>query len=133
MRESEVTKQCVGYLRIRGASPRRRNVGGVRQIYKGKERYIKFGEKGQSDWWMILPDGSGRHVEIEFKSSEGWPTKDQICWMIDINEQGAIAFWVNSLNMMIRVYDHIMNGSGIEMNRDGTYGLTMKRVRRCQK
>jgi hypothetical protein len=133
MRESEVTKQCIGYLRIRGADPHRRNVGGMIRTYKGKQRYINFGSKGESDWWMIIPDGSGRHCEIEIKSSEGWPDENQIRWMTGINEQGGIAFWVNSLNMMIRVYEHIMNGGGIEMNPDGTYGLTMKLVRRCQK
>lgn len=128
MLESEVTRDCVRYLEIKGATPYRRNVGLEKKTYKGKTRYIRYGIPGQCDWWMILPDGSGKHIDMEFKSSVGWPTNKQILWMIDINMQKGVAFWVNSLSLMETLFAHVMSGGRVEMEPDGRYRL----IRTCE-
>lgn len=79
----------------------RRNVGGG--FYKnrtGKDSFVRFGEKGQSDIYgyaNVICDRCGKisrgiHVEIELKASNGRLTEHQKEWIAKTENNGAIAF-----------------------------------------
>jgi hypothetical protein len=127
-REKEIAKLCNDWLRLHGITPYRRNITKVKFEHKGKTYWVKCGEPGQSDWWFILSNarhagGMGVHCEVEYKRPGAWPNQEQIYWMININKQGGIAFWVSSLLHLEMVYSHINKGGRISMNLDGTYEI----------
>jgi len=79
----------------------RRNIGG--SIYKnrtGKDSFVRFGEKGQSDIYgyaNVICDRCGKisrgiHVEIELKASDGKLTEYQEQWIAKTKGNDAIAF-----------------------------------------
>lgn len=75
----------------------RRNVGAV----KVGNRFVSFGEKGQSDIWGVFrktvcpvcgkTTGIGVHVEIECKAFKGRLTDEQKRWLEFLPKFGAIA------------------------------------------
>lgn len=81
----------------------RRNTGAVKANYKGKARFIRFSEPGQSDRWGVQPK-TGRHIEIEVKREGEVPTELQSEWLQRCREQGCIAFWADSVGMAEREY-----------------------------
>jgi hypothetical protein len=89
--------RCWQWLALQGIRVHRRNVGLIRQEYKGKSRWVRFAEPGMCDYWFILPDGSGRHIEMEWKRPGAWPRPAQIVWMISVNARGGTAFWARDL------------------------------------
>jgi len=78
----------------------RRNTGAVKASYKGKSRFVRFSEPGQSDLWGIQPK-TGRHIEIEVKREGEEPTEKQREWLQSCRDSGAIAFWADSVNRAI--------------------------------
>lgn len=97
--ERDVLKVCMDYL---ATIPRsrfyRRNTGAIASMYKGKRRYIRYGKRGMADLWGIW---EGRHVEIEIKRKGEEPNLDQLAWIEDCRSVGSIAFWVDSVDMLI--------------------------------
>lgn len=65
--ESAVQRECVTYLRLLGVPVNRQNAG---QIHMGTFT-MKLAEEGAGDLVSIMPDGSGRHLEIECKRRDG--------------------------------------------------------------
>jgi hypothetical protein len=122
--ERETTRIVLGYLKTLEIHPERRNVGGMKYEYKGKKGYVEFARTGQSDWWYLLPDGSGRHGELEIKRPGAWPTDFQIHWMLTINAAGGLACWVDSLAIAQRAFQSIMKGLSIYMRESGEYSFT---------
>jgi hypothetical protein len=88
-RESETIPPALQWLTLQGIRVHRRNVGLIRQEYKGKSRWVRCAEPGMCDYWFILPDGSGRHIEMEWKRPGAWPRPAQIAWMLSVNARGG--------------------------------------------
>lgn len=92
-----VLQPILDYCQTAGIFAQRRNVGGLR---RGKQ-YVAFGKAGQSDLWGILK--GGRHFECECKAPGEEPNDSQLQWLADCARQGALAFWVDSLDDFISV------------------------------
>lgn len=73
--ESTVQRECVKYLKSLGVPVNRQNAG---LIHTGTH-HIKLAEAGAADLVSIVPDGSGRHLEVECKrrDGKGRQTEDQ--------------------------------------------------------
>jgi hypothetical protein len=128
-RERDVAAPMIDFLRVMGANPKRKNVGKFKLAYTSKKtgiakfRWVCFGDPGECDWQWIVPDGSGRHGEMEAKRPGEWPTPEQINYMIYMNSLGCIAFWADDLDQVRRVFRAAMRGGRVVMARDGTYGV----------
>lgn len=125
-RERDVATPMIEYLRVMGASPKRKNVGKFKLSYTNKKgittyRWVRFGETSECDWQWIVPDGSGRHGELEIKRPGEWPDPGQIAFMIRMNAIGCIAFWAWDLDQVRKVFAAAMRGGRIIMRRDGSY------------
>lgn len=98
--EASIQDSILEYLNLqRGVQAWRRNVGAVKLENKGKKRYVKFAQPGQSDIWGIGPYAV--HIEIEVKQPGEHPTQLQSYWLNMCRAAGAIAFWCDSLDSCI--------------------------------
>lgn len=122
-RESEIQASGMALLRTLGWRVFRRNTGAMTATYKGRDRFIRFSEPGQSDCWAVLPDG--RHGEVEFKRPGEWPTAAQLAWLRSMNGVGgSVAFWVSDLKDLEEVARHVQRGGKIEyVGDEGQYQL----------
>lgn len=95
--ESEILKQCLQYLRLRGIVCWRVNSGAVAGEHKGKRRFVRFNTMpGCSDILGLLPP-SGRLLAIECKRPGGKATPDQLQFLDLINRSGGLAFIATSV------------------------------------
>jgi hypothetical protein len=122
-RESETVPPVLAWLALQGIRVHRRNVGLIRREYQGKSRWVRFAEPGMSDYWFILPDGSGRHIEMEWKRPGAWPRPAQIAWMLSVNARGGIAFWARDLTTVEFVVTSILRGDRLYQYPSGQYEL----------
>jgi hypothetical protein len=122
-RESETIPPVLQWLALQGIRVHRRNVGLFRQEYKGKSRWVRFAEPGMCDYWFILPDGSGRHIEMEWKRPGAWPRPAQIVWMISVNARGGVAFWARDLTTVQFVVTSLLRGDRLYQCTTGQYEL----------
>jgi hypothetical protein len=51
-RESETIPPVLQWLALQGIRVHRRNVGLIRQEYKGKSRWVRFAEPGMCDYFL---------------------------------------------------------------------------------
>lgn len=93
--ERHVQKAILDYCHAMRIFVRRRNVGAI----KTGSRYIRFNATGMADLWGITR--KGRHWECEVKRPGEEPTEAQYRWLLDCQQVGAIAFWVDSLDGFI--------------------------------
>lgn len=74
--------------------------------YKGRKRFVRFGEKGAADIIGILP--GGRFLAIEVKR-QGEPLRpEQFDWLLRISASGGCAFMVDDLDMGMARIDHVL-------------------------
>jgi hypothetical protein len=112
--ESLVQKRVIANLKRIGIKAHRRNVAAMKGEYKGKERFVKCGEKGQSDlWFLLLCNGNARHVELELKRLDEKPTYHQIIWLRETNEITGASFWADSTTVVDNVVRALMDGARI--------------------
>lgn len=78
----------------------RRNVIAVKAEYQGKKRFIRAGERGQSDVWGIW---RGIHTEIELKRPGNTPNDEQKEYLATVRALGGIAFWADSVDKVIEL------------------------------
>lgn len=69
--EGQVIRAVLDFLKFKGIPVFRNNTGGVRQSYKGKERFVRFGTPGWPDIVGVGP--GGRFLGIECKAPGGKP------------------------------------------------------------
>jgi hypothetical protein len=62
----------------------------------GKQRAVRYGEKGTGDLSGILPH-SGQYLEIEAKAHGELPTVHQGNRILEINRHGGFAFWTDDI------------------------------------
>lgn len=96
--EAALQKSIIQWCEANRIFVRRRNVGAIKAQYKGKSRFIRFGETGQSDLWLIY---GGFHIEVEVKAPGKVPTEWQNAWMAEVRKAGGKAFWCDSLDDFI--------------------------------
>ena len=96
-RETDLVRQCLELLQLRGIPAYRQNQGGMTAEYKGKARFIKFaGAKGISDIIGIVPP-NGRYLAVECKMPGNKPTEDQTLFLDKIKSCGGLAVVVTSI------------------------------------
>jgi hypothetical protein len=96
IRESEIVKAILEYLKLKGIYCFRNNTGAFKSVYKGKQRFHRYGEVGSSD--IIGITKKGLFLAIEVKRPGGKPTDKQIEFMGHINRNGGIAFVAYSVD-----------------------------------
>ncbi len=106
MKESDIQKDILNYCAAVGIFARRRNSAG-RQKMKGY--WINLGEKGAADIWGILK--GGRHFECEVKIPGKKPTDEQLQWLRDCANFGALAFWTDSLEEFVGTINNHFKGT----------------------
>lgn len=99
MKESQIQKQILDYLRLRGCLVfKHRNVG----IWKQKTNsYIplSYGEKGISD--IIGLTNKGRFLALEVKRKGNKPTQEQLDFIARVKQKKGIGAVVYSLDDVI--------------------------------
>jgi len=95
--ESDVMEDVAQVLRAYHIFHWRNNSGAVKM---DRERWLRYGYPGSSDWLGICPDG--RFLAIECKAPKtGRLTERQQSFIDCINRQGGVAIVVNNLNSLI--------------------------------
>lgn len=74
----------------------RQNTGAVTAKYKGRTRFVRYGQPGQSDIGGIISP-HGVMLQIEVKRPGNKPTDDQYEWLEMVRRAAGIAFWSDSL------------------------------------
>lgn len=117
-RETDLLYQILSYLTLCGVTAWRQNTGGLTTTdADGDERYIPMGIPGQSDIIGILP-GSGRFLAIEVKMPGNRPTHDQWQYILTIQRNGGVAFWVDCLEAVQSALPWIQTGAWIATDSD---------------
>lgn len=88
--ERDILKAILDYLAARRILAWRVNVGAIPATYKGRQRFIRYGQPGQSDIVGILRP-SGRYLAIEVKSAKGKVSDLQAVHLELVRSQGGIA------------------------------------------
>ena len=96
--ESEVLKECLEYLRMRGIFAFRNNSGAVKM---GKS-FVRFGMPGSSDILGILPNGQFLAVECK-KENGGILSDKQVEFLNRIKENGGVAVVVHSVSELEKI------------------------------
>lgn len=94
MRESEIQKQILTWLKARGILCWKTHMDGVR---------IKGGRgtnpmKGFPDLFGLLPTGVGRAFAIEVKAPKGQLSPEQVSWREKLEAKGVIYVLARSLD-----------------------------------
>lgn len=106
--ESEVLKQCLEYLRMRGIFAFRNNSGAVKM---GKN-FVRFGLPGSSDILGILPNG--QFLAVECKKENGGKLSDkQVEFLSRIKQNGGVAVCVHSVNELEKIITSTFTGSTV--------------------
>ena len=113
--EADLQRAAIDLLTSYQIRVYRRNTGAIKASHNGKPRFIRFSEPGQSDLWLIFPDG--RHGELEIKRPGERPTLAQVRWLIECSTR-CPAWWIDNLSTLVRVVDSILRGSRIVYRED---------------
>ena len=112
--EREIQRAILDYLAAQHILAWRANTGAFRGTYKGQERFVRFGLKGQPDIFAVLPP-FGRLVAIEVKRPGGKLSVHQAAFLDAIARQGGIGLCVSSpaeLDEKLQRYLEPSNGNG---------------------
>lgn len=102
MRERELYQQIIEYLTLRGCYVWRNSTG-------GRGRY-RFGKKGAAD---ILGVASwGQAIAIECKSEKGKLSQEQIEFLDELRNRGAIVIVARYLENVIVEYNEVIERRG---------------------
>lgn len=90
MAERDILKAILDYLAARKILAWRQNCGAIPATYKGRQRFIRYGQPGQADICGILSP-SGRYLAIEVKSAKGKVSDLQALHLELVRSQGGVA------------------------------------------
>lgn len=90
IKEKDVLKACIDYLKAKGYVYIRNNSGAVVSEYKGKKRLIRYGQKGSAD--IIVCGKKGEFIAVECKGSEGKLSSEQAEWGSRVNNTGMARY-----------------------------------------
>lgn len=121
--ERDYAKTYDALVAMRGVYLIRINSGVARvEGQGGKDRYVKGAPAGTSDRLGHLPNG--RFLAIEYKRPGEWPTPEQIEYLRDRNLGGAVAFWVDGVDVLDRYLSHALAGGSFAVERYGRVSMT---------
>ena len=63
-------------------------------------RWVRYGQPGQADIEGIITAEAGVHLEVEVKAPGKKPTPKQLAWLAACASSGAVALWVDSVEML---------------------------------
>jgi hypothetical protein len=122
--EKEVTQQVLDAAAMLGVELKRRNVGAV---VNPLGQTVRFGEKGDADWYAVLPDG--RHLDVEIKRECFDPTKlrgakkahfeRQLARLRRTNELGGVGFWISDAVDFLAALRKVLDGARVEIDERG--------------
>lgn len=101
--ESYIQKQILDYLKTKGHFCWRNNTGQFSGDHKGKKWFVRAGKVGSGDI-IGLRKPNGQFFSIEVKREGKKASDEQLQFMIDVNENGGLAFVAYS------VEDAVANG-----------------------
>lgn len=103
--EAQVTKECIDLLKVKQIVHWRNNVlnGYFSATRTGSRRYVRSGIAGLSDYCFLLNDGSGRTVYLEFKSSTGKQSQEQIDFEKSCTDRNVLYFVVSDVNDLLEI------------------------------
>lgn len=126
LREADVTKQILDYLRVRRWRCERQQSG---LMYLGEyepkadgpippkkeKRYMRLGENGKADYVCLRPvtgqPGLFEGFYLELKKPGHKPNADQVEWMLKRQVEGFLAVWFDSLVQFDRWYQGTFSDS----------------------
>lgn len=109
--EREVVRDCLAYLRLRGVLAWRQNTGAFAGEYKGRRRFVRFGEPGMADIAGVItprfdPRQAGRSIFVECKRPVGGRlSDDQRAFLDNARAAGALALVVTSASELAAMLD----------------------------
>lgn len=105
--EKDIQDQILSFLQYQRGFFWRNNTGASK--YEGKDkfgnkkdRFIRYGKKGQCDISGILPDG--RRFECEVKRPGNKPSEEQVTFIDAINYWGGVALIAYSLDDVVGIF-----------------------------
>lgn len=125
--EKQVTAAVLDAARIFGLALERQNVG---MSFNASGSAVRFGEPGDPDYRTTIPSGPsrGRGLYVEMKREGFDPRKlrgekakhfaRQLARMKQLNEDGAMAFWVDNGPDASRVFQRLMLDSPLWVEFD---------------
>lgn len=93
--EREIQRACLDLLEVMGLLAWRANTGAIQGTYKGRDRFVRFGFKGQSDILGAIPP-SGRLLAVEVKRPGGRLSVHQDAFLQAVVRAGGIGLVVTS-------------------------------------
>jgi hypothetical protein len=92
MKEADVLKSVLEYLKLRGILAWRMNTGAGVLVDGARHasRFVRFGFPGCADILGVLDDG--RFLAIEVKSDTGRASKEQLIFLAEVAKRGGVAF-----------------------------------------
>lgn len=102
MKESDIQKQILEYLKAKGYLVWRNYVGPVLQ---GNKRFTKNPMAGLPDILGICRNRPGVLFGIEVKTEEGVLSEKQKNWILDLKSHGALVFVADNIEIVIKVME----------------------------
>lgn len=99
MKESEVQKLILDYLRLNGCLVFKVNNGGV--YIKSRDCYMKGPIKGVPD--IVGLTSKGRFIGVEVKVKYNKPSAEQLSFLAEIKKRKGIALVAYSLDDIIKI------------------------------
>src|SRR5689334_4693365 len=104
MKETDLVRQIIQYLNLRGHLVQRTQSGMVKVTNKyGKQHMMKFAQAGTSD--ITGCSKTGRFIAVECKISPNKPTELQELYLEEIRKRGGIAFVAYDLDDVLQQKD----------------------------
>lgn len=89
--ESDVLRAVLDFAARSGGYGYRQNSGAIVSEYRGKKRFVRYGEPGCSDAVLILPrpGGGGVVIFVETKTETGKQSDEQKAWQQQVEAAGG--------------------------------------------
>lgn len=94
IKESDLVKMCLDYLRMRKIFCYRNNTGGMKTERGG---FIRFGAVGSPDIVMVI---NGKYIALEIKTEKGQQSEGQKQFQQELEKAGGIYLLVRSLEQL---------------------------------
>lgn len=107
--EASVLRGCLDVFEASGIMAWRNNTGAMRGMHKGKEWFVRFGVRGASDIFALLPWGRFCACEVKAPAipligqQAGKLSRDQVAFLVDVNLNGGVGIWVSDVQTLVGV------------------------------
>lgn len=104
--ESDVVRAVLDYAHRLGGYGYRQNSGAIVSEYKGKKRFIRYGEPGASDTVLII---HGVVIFCECKDETGKQSDEQKAWQAEIEAAGGVYVVARPSNWQAVIYHEVFH------------------------